>query len=170
MACYYILEIHEVDEMWIVPVLAHPFGKALTPYADRVEMCRLAAEPFGGRVRVSGIEQELSSGGPVYTVDLLSEMRKRRPDDKLSFVMGSDTVSDSHAWRDFGRIKELANLIILRRRGFEDAADSYMCMLPEISSTSVRDAIRKGGGADGLVPARVLRYIRHKGLYNCPGP
>jgi nicotinate-nucleotide adenylyltransferase len=169
MACYYLLEVHEADEVMLVPVYTHPFGKTLTGFGHRLEMCRLAAEPFGARVSVSPIEQQLNRGGPVYTVDLLEELRKRHPDDKLSFVMGSDALTETHEWKDFDRVRELANLIVLRRRGYEDAAESYKCLLPELSSSAVREAFLRGTDTEGLVPARVRRYIHMEGLYGRAG-
>jgi nicotinic acid mononucleotide adenylyltransferase len=38
-------------------------------------------------------------------------------------------------------------------------------MLPEISSTWIRDAVGKGQSVEGLLPLRVQRYIRREGLY-----
>ena len=58
MAALYVLETAAVDELWLVPAFRHPFGKALAPFADRLEMCELAAAALGTRVKVSAIERE----------------------------------------------------------------------------------------------------------------
>ncbi|MBI5525815.1 MAG: nicotinate (nicotinamide) nucleotide adenylyltransferase [Deltaproteobacteria bacterium] len=166
MACYYVLDAHGADEIWMVPVFRHPFGKELAPYDARVEMCEMAIPVFGGRVKVMRFEEELSRGGaPVYTVDLLAEMRRRYPEHTFSFIVGSDGLAERHGWKDFEQIRSLARLIILRRRGFDDAAEDHKMMLPEISSTWVRDAVRRGLSIEGLVPLRVLRYIQRERLY-----
>ncbi|MFA6034509.1 MAG: nicotinate-nicotinamide nucleotide adenylyltransferase [Myxococcota bacterium] len=166
MACYYILEVHGADEVWMVPVFDHPFGKDLAPYALRVEMCGLAAEPFGGRVKVSRIEEELHTGNaPVYTVDLLSHLKKTHPADELSFVVGSDVLAEAGEWKEFDRVRELAGLLVLRRRGHQDLAEDHLAMLPGLSSSNVREAVRKGLPIDGLVPGRVLGLIERERLY-----
>ena len=166
MACYYILEVHGADEVWMVPVFNHPFGKGLTPYALRVEMCEAAAVPFCGRVKVSRMEEELHTGdAPVYTVDLLSHLKKTRPADRLSFVVGSDVLAEAGEWKEFDRVRELASLLVLRRRGHQDKAEEHLAMLPELSSSIVREAARKGQPIDGLVPGSVLRLIERGRLY-----
>jgi len=166
MACYYILEVAGVDEVWMVPVYLHPFGKMMAPYENRLEMCRIAAEPFGGRVKVVGIEKELSKdGSPVFTVDLLEELKKRYVGHELVFVAGSDTLGDAPAWKEFNRIKELATLLILRRRGHDTECALQPAMLPEISSSFVRETVKNGGDAGALIPSRVLEYIKKENLY-----
>lgn len=166
MACYYLLEAHGVDEVWVVPVYRHPFAKDLAPYDARVEMCEAAVGVFGGRVKVSRLEEELSrEGRPVYTVDLIGELRRRFPDHVFSFIIGSDVVAELGGWKDFEKVKELARMVVLRRRGFDDSGEDYKAMLPEISSSWIRDAIRRGLPVEGLLPIRVLRYIHRERLY-----
>ena len=166
MACYYLLEAHGVDEVWMVPVYRHPFGKEMAPFDARIEMCEMATPVFGGRVKVVRFEEELSKDGkPVYTVDLLAELRRCYPDHVFSFIIGTDVVSELAGWKDFDRVKELARIIVIRRRGFDDSGEDYKVMLPEISSTWIRDAIKRGLSVEGLVPIRVLRFIAREKLY-----
>jgi len=165
MACYFLLGVHGADEVWLVPVFNHPFAKPLSPYEKRVEMCRLAAVPFRDRVKVDTIESEMGEG-PVYTVDLLAELRRRHPEHSFAFVVGSDTLAESRCWKDFDKIQTLAELIVLQRRGSADSGKKTPFLLPELSSTQIRNLLGSGSPADGLVPASVLDYLKKEGLYS----
>src|SRR6266542_5543401 len=55
LVALYVLETEPLDELWFVPCWKHPFDKALAPYAERLQMCRLAAVGLGARVKVSDV-------------------------------------------------------------------------------------------------------------------
>jgi len=165
MACYFLLGVQGYDEVWLVPVFKHPFAKPLSPYENRVEMCRLAAVPFGERVKVETIESEMGTG-PVYTVDMLGELRRRYPGHSFAFVVGSDALAESQCWKDFDKIRSLAKLIVLQRRGSVDSGDKATFLLPELSSTQIRKLLVSGSPVEGLIPVAVLDYLKKEGLYS----
>jgi nicotinate-nucleotide adenylyltransferase len=66
-----------VDEVWFVPVFAHPSGKQLARYDDRVAMCELIAAELGPRVRVSRVEEEI---GPCGTLAVVEHLAAHHPD------------------------------------------------------------------------------------------
>ena len=47
MAILYILEGGYADEVRVIPCFEHPFGKQLTPFADRLRYCEALVKPFG---------------------------------------------------------------------------------------------------------------------------
>lgn len=165
MAVYYVLATTDVQKVWIVPSYRHPFGKELTPYNMRVEMCRLASSIFGDRVEVKRFEEELADNShPVYTIDLLKYLNDRYRDDRFYFVIGSDILLEMDKWKDFDKIENYARLIILRRRGVEPSED-YKAVLPEVSSSMIRENIKKSIPVAGLLPLEVYRYIEKNNLY-----
>lgn len=56
----YALSTAPIDEVLVVPVYRHPFAKPLAPFADRLEMCRLALG-WLPRVTISRVEEEASA-------------------------------------------------------------------------------------------------------------
>ena len=53
LAAAYVLAVEPVDELWFVPVLAHPFGKQFQgTYDHRVELCEKLVQQLP-RARVS---------------------------------------------------------------------------------------------------------------------
>src|SRR5688572_26936933 len=101
MVCLFVLETEAVDALWMVPTYAHPFGKALVGYDDRVAMCALAAAPFGGRVVVSRLEEEVARRPGFVasrTYDTMLALRAAEPDAALRLVIGADILAERDKW------------------------------------------------------------------------
>lgn len=166
MACYYVLSTMDIDEVWIVPSYRHPFEKESLDYNLRVKMCELSVSLLKDKVRVMRLEEELGARGeqPVYTIDLLKYVKERFPDNRFYFVIGSDILLETEHWKDFDKIEHYAKLIILIRRGV-DTAEDYKSVLPDISSSIIRDNIGKNIPIKGLVTKEVLGFIEENNLY-----
>ncbi len=172
LVALYVLETQPVDELWFVPVYAHPFGKELAPFEHRVAMCELLAAALGPRVGVSRVEQELASrpGFAVSrTLDLVEHLTQ--PGRELRLVVGADILSDTAKWYRWADVVAAAPLIAVGRSGFAVPEGSTLTGLtmPEVSATQVRDLLGSGGvtapGLAGLLPREVLRYIARHDLY-----
>lgn len=161
LAVAYLLSATEVDEVWVVPVFEHAFGKELASYDDRRQMCELAFGWMTG-VRILDIEREL--GGESRTLFTVEALRERHPDVQLRLAIGSDVLDDLPQWHRFDRIAELAPPIVLGRAGHPHQ-DAPVAVLPEVSSTEVREAARAGEDLTGTVARRVAQYILERGLF-----
>jgi nicotinate-nucleotide adenylyltransferase len=163
LAATYVRSCFDVDEVLVVPVFKHVFGKDLAPFEDRLVMCRAALAWLPG-VEVSDIEREL--GGASRTLNTIEALLEQQPDRALRLVIGSDVLPDLPKWYRFDRIAELAPPIILGRAGHPHP-DAPVAVLPEISSTAIRRAWRGGTPEDvaALVPSAVASHIRERGLY-----
>jgi nicotinate-nucleotide adenylyltransferase len=163
MAAYWTLATQGVGEVWMMPSYRHPFGKALAPFEDRVRMCELAAAPLRG-LHVCTAEADLADDPLVgKTARTLEYLVEKHPDRKFTLVVGADIVADTPKWYRFDRVRELARVIVVGRAGEAAFADGPA--LPDVSSTEVRERLRRGEDVSALVPTRVLEYIRERGLY-----
>ncbi len=158
----YVLATADVDELWLMPAYRHAFGKALVPFANRIEMCRLLTSFFAGGVGVTGVEAELAGSG--RTLDTLEHLQANNPDASFRLVVGSDILEEAASWHAFDEVEERAPLLIVARSGHPHPRASGPWM-PAISSTEVRDRLASGVGAERLVPRVILDYIRSRGLY-----
>ncbi|HEY3359210.1 MAG TPA: nicotinate (nicotinamide) nucleotide adenylyltransferase [Polyangia bacterium] len=165
MACLYALATQAVDRVLWVPVYQHHFAKTLTPFADRLEMSRRAAAPFGAAVEVSAVEEQL--GAPSLTLNTLRHLMAERPGERFALVIGSDILPERAKWYGWDEIASLCDLIVVGRGG-HSAPDAPRLELPRVSSTEVRAAIAAGGDVSALVPRAVLDYIHARGLYGAP--
>jgi nicotinate-nucleotide adenylyltransferase len=163
LAAAYVLATEPVDELWLVPVFAHPFGKQFQgSYALRVALCEKMSQLLP-RARVSRAEEE--SGLP-RTVDLLEHLHAKQPATKWALVLGTDLNAERPQWKNFPRIEELARIVTVQRAGhLEPGARSLEPVLPEISSTQIRALLKQDADLSRLVPKVVLDAIHAAGAY-----
>ena len=164
LAVTYVLSVADVDEVLVVPCLHHPFAKDLTSFDHRFAMCEHAMG-WLPRTRVSRVEQEL--GGESRTVRTMACLVEKHPETSFRLVIGADVLLEASRWTEFDRVKELAPLIVLGRAGVV-APGAPPAILPDVSSTSIREAIRGGrvAGVSHLLARAVLAYVQAQGLYS----
>lgn len=160
MACLYVLATQPVDALWIVPTHQHAFGKPLTPFDHRLEMCRRMAEPFGARVVVSDVERV--RGGVSRTADTVRYLLANRPDVRFSLIIGADLLAEVPTWYDGAALPTLVPFIVVGRGGYDGGEGLAM---PAVSSTEVRRRLAAGEPCDHLVPRSVLEYVAAHGLF-----
>jgi nicotinate-nucleotide adenylyltransferase len=168
MACLYVLATQPVDRVLWVPVFQHHFEKDLAPFADRLEMSRRAAAPFGAAVEVSAVEQEL--GGPSLTLNTLRRLMSERPGERFALVIGTDILPERGRWFGWADIARLCDVIVVGRGGFPVEGAPPPVALPNVSSTEIRAALAAGRDVSTQVPRAVLEYIHERGLYGARRP
>jgi nicotinate-nucleotide adenylyltransferase len=166
-----------------VPAARAPLRDAETraPGARRVEMLRLAIKEAGDGAgpEMDVSEIELQRGGVSYTADTLRALRAERPADEFTWIVGADQLARLGQWREPGELARLASWAAYARPGYEWGA----AVAPEIpglrvhrvepvggavwdvSSSEVRARLARGDDVAGLVPDKVIEYIRETGLY-----
>jgi len=154
----------------------HKRGQERTAVSHRLEMARLAV---AGHTAFEVSDVEAVRPGPHYSVETLAEIRRLRPDDELSFLIGADSLVDLPTWREPERIARLATIVVVNRPGVEEIGDRP---LPEfgpeshpllavtippvgIASTDLRRRLAEGRSVRYMVPRAVEAYIEAHGLY-----
>ena len=147
-------------EVWIGPTYSHAFNKSLLPFEDRVQMCHAAFDLISG-VRITTIERELHESTS-YTVDVVREILKREPAKKVYVAVGADIVPTLPKWREYEALCQMGEFLVFPREGYDNDCAIEMPHLPEISSSSIREAMRIGdwGFVRKFVPAKVVELLR----------
>ncbi|HPQ81962.1 MAG TPA: nicotinate-nicotinamide nucleotide adenylyltransferase [bacterium] len=153
--CRWLFEHGLVDMLWVVPCYIHPFGKKLAPFADRLSMCRMAFSKLALPIDVLDVEREI--GGTSYTLLTIKHLMAKHPELRFLLVTGEDVSGESDKWQDFGKIRELVEIIRVPR-----GPDSPV---PDVSSTQVRELIESRKPVSGLVEDEVAIYLVTKALY-----
>lgn len=163
------------DRMLIIPtnIPPHKAPKDLASNKDRLEMVRLAVEGME-RVWVSDLEQRAK--GRSFTILTMEKLRFLFPDKKFTLLMGADMLCSFdrwHRWQDILRIADIAAFArdegeeaVLEKKAAELGRAKVIRVEPlPLSSTMVREKIRRGEDVSHLLPPAVWEYIQRKGLY-----
>lgn len=168
-----------LDKIIVIPAYQPPHkkGLALTPSEHRMNMCRLAFEGLEG-FEVSDIEIKREDEG--YMADTVEQLREIYHDDELFLLIGGDMLLSFQRWYAWHKITDEAVLAVAARNWEDDAAleaeaavlRSYgaeVRIVPidvkEISSTEVREAVRRADDISSMVPDGVDEYIWNHYLY-----
>lgn len=162
-----------VDEIWFVISPKNPLKEQSELLAEeiRCKLVELATEeiPY---MYASTVEFDLPK--PSYTVSTLRVLKEKYPEDEFILIIGSDNMAIFNQWKDYKEIMEEYPILVYPREGFpvEEYEDSYPEMqviddapLFEISSTKIREMIKKGEDASRWLNPYVYRYILDYGLY-----
>lgn len=155
----YALSIAGVERVLAAPTFEHAFGKPLSAFEHRMQMCTLAFAPLRG-VEVSAIEQEL--GGVSRTLRLVQELHTRFPGHQLRLLIGSDILADRDRWQGFDEISALAPPIVVTRGGHGDQGGP---IFPQVSSSELRADLKRGSVDAQVLPRDVVAYIDEHQLY-----
>lgn len=128
--------------------------------ADRAEMVGLAVR---GDSRLRADRSELDREGPSYTVDTLRALREGLPGAELVLLLGADAAAELPRWREAEAIPALARVEVFARGGA--GAGSPAVPRVDISSTEIRERVRRGHSIRYWVPDAVAEYIAAHRLY-----
>lgn len=159
----------------------HKRGRVLTDPAHRLAMLRLAVSDIPNAVVLTDEIDRAADGRPSYTVDTLEDLHQRLGSDvTMRLLFGADMLRIFTKWHKPGRIVALAEPLVMVRP--PDTRESLLASLPEIdratwakrlvdvpsmdiSSTTIREKVRRGEPIDDLVSPQVATYIRTQELY-----
>ena len=136
---------------------------------------------------------EIEQGGASYMVQTLAALKARFMQDSLVLMMGTDAFAKFHTWHDWAGILNLANIAVMHRPNEPVPIDCesgliyqthYVEKLTEmsgqivevavtqldISSTLIKEHLKRGDAADYLLPPTVANFIEQQGLYSKSNP
>lgn len=164
----YALASCDIDRLLVVPVFQHALGKELTPFEHRLRMCELAFADLR-RAEVSPLEREL--GGTSRTLRLIEALERLHANASFRLVIGADILHEVEKWHAFDEIQRRAPLFVAGRGGVEHGdVDARTPVLPDISSSEVRELLQRGEHPGAWVPRSVHEYLCQHRLYGASAP
>lgn len=157
-----------VDEVWYVPVYKHPWEDRLkkwhmVDYSHRKKMVEMILSPQ------TYLHEYLDVS---FTYPTLLQFSKDYPEYDFSWIIGADNLL---AFRDWDYYREIINefgVHVYPRKGFKLETDiKGMNLLDDftevvVSSTMVREFLKKKDDIIGLVGPKVAEYIKENSLYH----
>lgn len=158
LAILYAMAMNDLDQVWVIPCGEHPHGKNLVDFGHRFKMAQIAFTRIRN-CRVLMIEDMLPK--PSYTNETLKFIRNNEPNADMHLIVGQDVFKDIPNWRGGEQTMGLAKLVPVPRSGF----DSDGHLLPEISSTEIRERLRQNKSVERHLDFGVRQYIKKHNLY-----
>ncbi len=169
----------QLDAVLMMPTFVppHKVKPDLAPAVDRLEMCRLACEPYPELI-VS--DMEINRRGASFTVTTLEQLKALDPNTDLFLLVGADMFLTLATWHRFADIAKLATLCVAPRDGSPtnelrayaeelEKQGAACCVetidVPYLSSTDIRERAAAEEPIDDMVPQTVAEYISEHGLY-----
>ncbi len=157
-----------LDAVLLMPELLPVYADKLDSIDDlhRLKMLQLAIKDRKGL----GLETiQLEKREFCYTVDLITELMERHPDTDFYIILGADLIDTLPKWHRIDDLLQLVQFVGVQRPRYR-AGTSYPLIwvdvpLMDLSSSMVRDFIKKDRWPEFLLPETVLAYIEEKGLY-----
>lgn len=166
-----------LDKVIFVPS-GNPYMKTnVLEVSKRVDMVRLAID---GQPQFELSMIEAKSHKNSYTSETLERLAEENPDICRFLIIGADSLFQMEKWHKPEKIFSLATLVCavrddcgideIKRKGEElsrmGAEIIYLDMPKiDISSTDIREKVRKKLSIDEFVPAKVADYIKQERLY-----
>ncbi len=174
------LEFCELDRVLIMPsgcsYLKDP--QTIADTGHRINMTALAIKD-NARFELSTIETDRP--GNSYTCETLEYLCEKEPDTEFYYIIGADTLFTIDTWKDPQGIFNRCRIVCARRGGYSDSqlmdrsaylkdrfnADIILmdCVEMPVSSTDIRNLLKKGHSCKYYLDDKVIEYIRINGLY-----
>jgi nicotinate-nucleotide adenylyltransferase len=165
------LEQAKLDCVKLIPA-ATPPHKALDGEVSGRQRLAMVRAAIRGNDRFEVDDIEIRRGGRSYSIETLTELKRRMPEADFHFIIGADSLAELATWREIDRLAELCSFLVVGRPGFEKAKTTVKCRVHwvdghvcDIASRDIRARCRQGFSIRYLVPDGVFRYIRRHKLY-----
>lgn len=163
-----------VDRLWFMVSPVNPLKvdkQRNVADTDRLRMVEMVSRPMEG-VETSAFEFTMPK--PSYTIDTLNALQAKFPDDEFYLVIGGDNWEVFGKWRNSEEILAKYHILVYPRLGHEvvipedlrDRVQLVNAPIIELSSTQIRERLRRGDSVRYYVPDEVFNYINRNHLYN----
>ncbi len=158
-----------LNQIWFV-VSPHnplkPSASLLNEY-HRLHLVQTAVQE-DLRFRVTDVEFKLPK--PSYTIDTLTYLTEKYPENEFTVIMGTDSFQNINKWKNADLLLKNYFFILYPRPGFEVSnvptnVQIVTAPLLEISATAIRKNIKDGRSIRYLVPDNVREEIERSGYY-----
>jgi nicotinate-nucleotide adenylyltransferase len=159
-----------LDQVWFVVSPQNPFKQSTSLLNEyhRLHMVSLAIE---GETKLKASSVEFKLPKPSYTIDTLTYLHEKHPENEFSIVMGSDGFQNINKWKNYSTLVKNYSFHIYVRPGFE-VQDNFgasinilKAPLLDISSTAIRNMIIEKKSIRFLVPDMVKEEIERNAYY-----
>lgn len=169
----HMVEHSNLDRVWFVVTPHNPFKKksSLLDNYQRLEMVYRATKDYD---TLSPSDIEFNLPQPNYTINTLVHLEEKYPDYEFCLIMGEDNLKSFHKWKNYELILENHDIYVYPRLSegkIETQFDRHKKIhhvdapIMELSSTFIRNDIKKGKNVKPMLPEHVWEYLDEMNFY-----
>lgn len=173
-----IVDECNLDKLVFVPIGDFYKKNELIEFRHRYNMLSIICN-LNEKLEVSDIESNQQTN--LYAIDIFKIIKEKHINDDVYYIMGSDNLKKIKKWKDYDELVAKYKYIILEREKnvFQDIIknndtikqniENYNVVsnyiYNDISSSLVREKIRKNMDISKLIPKEIEEYINENNLY-----
>lgn len=157
-----LLTLARLDEVWFLVSPLNPFKKMATDLLDDDKRLLLTQRALLGEARLKASDYEFHLPKPSYTWNTLQHLQADYPDKQFVLIIGADNWLAFDRWAHPDYILSHFDIAVYARPDCPiDAASLpprvhlYNMGLFDVSSTAIRERIRRGQTISGIVPTAI---------------
>lgn len=166
----HIASTTDLQKVWFVVSPQNPLksNNILLNKYHRKFLIDIAIE---GENKLKSSSIEFSLPVPSYTIDTLTYLSEKHPENDFSIIIGSDSLLNLHKWKNYEKLIERYKFLVYERPGIliqkQYGANITRLNVPllDISSTRIRTMIKEGKSIKFLVPDVVKDEIEKNHYY-----
>lgn len=163
-----------LERVLLVPNGIPPVGSESRGAASRYRL-RMTELAVVGEAGLEVSRMEVDRPGISYTIDTIRALQEHYRQG-ICFIVGADCLVTIDHWKEPETIIARVPFVVAPRSGISSSAfeqglfekaSIWLLDMPEVdlSSTALRDRVRRGESIDDSVPEAVAAYIEQHGLY-----
>lgn len=151
-----ILRQTTLDEIWLMVSPQNPL-KRETELLDDSLRYQLAQKALEGVEGIEASDYEFHLPKPSYTWMTLQRLQQDYPDRVFTLLIGGDNWERFQRWYHWKDILRHFDVVVYPRDG---QVGTIQADLLPVSSTEVRERVRRGEPVEGLVPAIIIDDVK----------
>lgn len=159
-----------INQVWMVVSPQNPLklSSSLLNEYHRLHLLQISIED-NPNIKASDVEFRLPR--PSYTIDTLTYLSEKYPQNEFSVIIGSDSFQNIHKWKNHEILLKNYHFIIYNRPGFEiqkDLGDGVQVLsapLLDISASMIRQMIKDRKSIQYMIPEKVRLEIELNNYY-----
>ncbi len=166
----HVLNETPVKRIWFVVSPQNPLKetKTLLNEYHRLHLVRTAVAEDE---RFKAIDIEFHLPRPSYTIDTLTYLQEKYPQNNFTVILGSDSFLNLPKWKNYEQLIKSHSFVVYKRPGFTDIQHAANCTvlkapLLDISATMIRQLLREKKSTRYLLTDPVREEIERNGYYS----
>ncbi|MFC3882997.1 nicotinate-nucleotide adenylyltransferase [Bacillus songklensis] len=158
----------KLDEIWFMPTYVPPH-KATDIWTQPFHRLKMIEVAIVGHPSFSIQRIEFERRGKSYTYETMKILREQYPNSDFHFIIGADMIESLSEWHRIDELLHLVTFVGVNRPGYSRQSPYPILQVEaptiDLSSSLIREKIKKGQTIRYLVPDEVEKYIEENHLY-----